>query len=277
MIFYDPSESREGTRLPQSIILSGQELPNLEKYTGADLLLSPLSEPKMKTLSDLKPHQIALRKHCEDGMLIQRKSAGDIVNSITKMENIQARMQEWTDSPWLVWIGEIGCDSVGKAIVNSRECGWDYGAIVMSSCWWQMRGGYFAWLCRDAMLPGWIANMHKALAETHKKKEKMVTPRVTKQSLYLPHTQDERGYFEDAVRQVFGVFPGVGPKTANSIAEACGSVRFAVSELSREKPRIRIEGLGEERLRGIRYFMGFEGGDELCLEIREKEDNKDET
>ena len=40
-IYYDPTESRKGTRLPDSIIKSGRPLENLERLTGSDLLVTP--------------------------------------------------------------------------------------------------------------------------------------------------------------------------------------------------------------------------------------------
>ena len=46
-IFYDPTEAREGTKLPMNVIQAGVPLPGLEGLTGGDILISPLSSPEL--------------------------------------------------------------------------------------------------------------------------------------------------------------------------------------------------------------------------------------
>ena len=41
MLYYDPTESREKTNLPQNAIEYGKPIPDLEGSTGADLLIVP--------------------------------------------------------------------------------------------------------------------------------------------------------------------------------------------------------------------------------------------
>ena len=54
VIYFDPTESRRGTRLPDAVIAQGHDLPGLESVTGADILLStePISG-SLAILSDI--------------------------------------------------------------------------------------------------------------------------------------------------------------------------------------------------------------------------------
>jgi len=117
VIFYDPTEAREKTKLPANVIAAGVEMPGLEKFTGADLLLSPLSIP-IEALN--VPGVEKLKVHCQAGMLIQRKSGMDFFSSIGRLMDIQWRMQQW-GLGWLLVTGNIGCGKNGLAYMDGRR------------------------------------------------------------------------------------------------------------------------------------------------------------
>lgn len=90
MIFYDPTEGRDNTCLSQEIIKLGRPLEGLEAQTGADLLISPLDDILPSNVNR-PPGSLLLRKHCEAGMLVQRKSGRDMLNSIPRLAEILQR------------------------------------------------------------------------------------------------------------------------------------------------------------------------------------------
>src|SRR5512143_3765089 len=109
MLYYDPTEARDATRVPLQVIRSGLPLPGLETETGADFLLSPLSAPKMEAVRpESRASLTALRKHCEAGLLIQRKSGLDLIGSLPALAAIQLRMAKYSRAPWLLIIGTLG-------------------------------------------------------------------------------------------------------------------------------------------------------------------------
>src|SRR5436190_9329914 len=103
ILFIENSEARKGTRLPQNVISAARVLNGLEETTGADILLSPLSMP-IHNLNAIG--LLMLKRHIEAGILIQRKSGRDAVNSIPNLPSIQERMRVHTKYPLLIIVGQ---------------------------------------------------------------------------------------------------------------------------------------------------------------------------
>ena len=72
MIYLDPTEARDNTRMPQGIIDSAKLLEGLETMTGADFLITPKSAPLIESLGDSVPQRLRLSKAIEMGLLGQR-------------------------------------------------------------------------------------------------------------------------------------------------------------------------------------------------------------
>jgi len=109
MIILDSSETHSGSTMP--VIQSASTSVDLERLTGADVLISSLEVP-CTTETLLRIH---LKSRC---ILIQVKRMGDLLSSIVdKRINLAiAKMREWTDAPWQRVIM-----STGIFVPNLRE------------------------------------------------------------------------------------------------------------------------------------------------------------
>ncbi len=248
MIFLDPTETRDNTRLPQSVIDAGQELPGLERLTGADFLISPLSEPSIKLISEpiLMPQKLAIVKHINAGLLVQRKSGRDLTGSITKLDSILHRMLEWTRRPWLLVIADLNCDRDGQCIVDDHESGFSWNAVDGALCYWQLRGGMLTILKRDSLVAGWVNGWLARLEKLQTEKYHQVN-RV-QQILLSPDW-----------KQTLETFPGIGPDTARSLAESQSTLANCISYLSDEQSieYEKIPGIGLKRIQQARNWMGL--------------------
>ena len=96
MIYYDSTEGRKRTLLPESIRNLGKSVIGLERMTGADLLVTPLGHPPLpSTLKNTAPHKAKLLRLCQAGALVQRATGRDMLQHIKNMEQIIARMLPW--------------------------------------------------------------------------------------------------------------------------------------------------------------------------------------
>lgn len=160
-IYIDPTEARDDSRLPASIITSSHLLPGLEHTTGADILLTPLSSRlRDVTMGEAAPVRLALERHMAAGaVLVQRKSGGDLINSIPDLKHIQQRMMEWAH-PGGCWMVATGIKQVGNDIVIGKRKYKDSAQSVRGALkWWQIRGGNVELLGSDDDLPIWVNSM----------------------------------------------------------------------------------------------------------------------
>jgi hypothetical protein len=167
-IFLDATEAREGTRLPQAVISAGEVVIGLESLTGADFIISPLSEPKLpSTLRDCAPHRSMLAKHTRAGVLVQRKSGTDLLNSIPDLASIEQRMLEWSGriGPYLLVTGVWEPSRGGKLLLNGQHTqgGYTYKSLLAALDWWQVRGGNVATLANDGCITSWTHHWHEQM------------------------------------------------------------------------------------------------------------------
>lgn len=250
-VYYDPTEADSDTRLPQSIIAAGRPLGELEHFTGADLLLTPLSLPPLpEVLTAALPHQLALKQHVAAGELVQRKTGRDLSSSIPRLVDIEWRMLQWTTYPRLVFIGDLKYAANGNAVIDGADTGFGYQAVVGALDAWQERGGLVTMLSRDAAFPKWIA---LRLDKLHGPKEARLTYRAQKQKLLAP----------DPMLDILTIMPGVGPTRGKALLDHYGSlVRVLVAlsdpELGRTCP---VEGIGPVTLAKARepFTLGGTG------------------
>lgn len=248
MIYLDPTEARDNTRLPQSIIDAGVELPGLEHLTGADFLISPLQEPCVKSLPDplSLPLKLAITKHINSGLLVQRKSGRDLTGSITKLDSILQRMLEWTRRPWLLVIADLNCDRDGQCIVDDHPSGFSWSAVEGALCYWQLRGGMLTILKRDSLVAGWVNGWLQRLEKLSSNKFHQVN-RVN-QVLLSPDW-----------KQTLETFPGIGPDTSKSLAESQGTLANCLMYLSdvHSIEYEKVAGVGLKRIESARHWMGL--------------------
>jgi ERCC4-type nuclease len=255
-IYIDHSEARRGSRLSQTVIKASTVLVGLEALTGADLILSPLDEPKIEQLTKAPITEILLRVHTQMGILVQRKSGGDFISSIGKLKEIEYRMGLW-GLPWLLITGRLGCNSKGKVVMDKRTYGLSYWSVIGALDAWILRGGGVTILTNDDQVAKWISDMCKRLDD------------CSEPALVLPQ-KPRQGLMRDSeLAQVVGTlmtFKGIGGTTALAIARQCGNLREAFRLLSdpqilrrKDKP----EGVGPVLVKEFRRTLNLSEGESL--------------
>jgi len=172
-ICYDPTEAREDTRAPQELLRYSQSLGNLESNTGSDFLVTP-HKVALGTVNNIRPHQLQLEQWCKDGVLVQRKSGRDMLQSIPKLNEIQARMSVWCGNPILLVTdlsfgeGEVWCDG---EIVD----GWSVESVRGALLAWQVvRGGSVILLPHDGHILETMQQIEHLVCQAYTEPVKLV-------------------------------------------------------------------------------------------------------
>ncbi len=233
-------------------------LPGLELLTGADILISPLTEPILnwEKALDSKPRRMNLRKHTDAGLLIQRKTGRDLVNSIMDghlTSYTLARMLEWSETPWLVIQGQYRRDPHGMCIVDDYTTNMRYTQLQGALESWQLRQGYYSILSSDGAFCEWIDRWHSRKLE-HWKEDISLPPRKPQQII--------AGGMNDPYpwRSVLACFPGVGKERATDIAKYCGSLWMSLMFLSSGSSLTlpgKPKGIGKTTIRNAQGFLGL--------------------
>lgn len=252
MIFIDPTEARDNTRLPLPVLRASQVLPGLEALTGADLLISPHESPHIKSLPDPlpEPFRLAIEKHITSGLLVQRKTGRDLTSSIGKLDEILGRLLHWTHRPWLLVVADIKCDREGQAIVDGRPSNYTWAAVEGALAWWQLRGGMLTILEHDRLVApwanGWLARLKKLSDSRYHHVSRQV-----QQVLLAPDCRD-----------TLMSLPGIGPERAQALLESQGTLAWCLSYLSdpRSVDFAKIEGIGPKTIQSVRAWMGLKEG-----------------
>jgi len=275
-IYYDPTEARSTSRLPDSVITAGVALPGLEQYTGADLLISPLTAPVLTSVTDSTPSQMMLRKHTEVGLLVQRKSGMDALASIPDYSNILVKMLPWCETvpPWLVIIGEYKQGKDDCIIIEGRQMQWRYNALHGALENWQIHGGGISWLARDSQLGAWVARWNDKVVALAAQPELVLSPR--KPSQVLVAAPEERAWVI-----TLATFPDIGLELANRIAAYCGTLADSLTFLS-NPAHLKLKkgntgfpkGVGKSHFVAAHRWLGLKNNDDVC-EILCKTDDSD--
>lgn len=267
-VYLDATETRSRTRLPERVVKSGIVVAGLEQYTGADLLLSPLDTP-LTTVDERLTSQVRLRRHSQSGVLVQRKSGRDFVNSLDKLAGIQCKMEAW-GLAWLLVTGRFECDGHDKCKVNGRSTGYSYWATVGALDAWQLRGGGVTVLSSDGQVEKWLALLLQKVQECYQG-EKALAIRPVKQMF---HDAEEPEILQ--AMQTLSTLPGVGIVTALSIARATGGLRASLELLSEPRVWTRADkpaGVGQKLIGSYRAVMGLGEGESMGLIRTEEETN----
>ena len=173
MIAIDATEARDNTRLPNA--QSYHAITHLEKHTGADILVHPFRRLPDALLTP--PHLAALKRACEHGVLIQRKSGGDFISSIPDLSEIFARMKEWSPNPWLL----VTCIQEGRGNMawvhdgkRGRKSKWRWSSIEGSLLSWADAGGTPWLLHDDSDIPRFLDQRERKVREWQEKPVKTV-------------------------------------------------------------------------------------------------------
>lgn len=304
MIYYDHTESRKGTRLPKKVVDAGKPLPNLEMYTGADLLITPYKEKivlkpveeeeiidlavGMETGKNVKqivketgiplPIVVSAKKFwiaCQVGILIQRKSGMDYPNSIQKIDEIFGRMKLWTPDPWLLVSANIGCNRQGKAVVDGRSTKFQYRTLISKKMSWSFNGGSVVEVPRDSLIPLVCDYANKKLEDIEKGDTKYVVRRKwSRQHIVGPN--DKRWTW----MQVLVDLPGIGNKKAKEVADYTGDLASAIVYLTdpvQNKFDTRPKSVRPSDIKKIRKMFGLADGVKLeLMPVTDKDEDYEE-
>jgi len=254
MLLADPSELRKQSRLPLALRKAAAPCKFLEERTGADLLVSTLNLP---ATSDK-----LLRRHCQDGLLIQRKTAGDFAASITdgRLYRSLHKMLQWSPHPWLAVVGRIE-NRNGYGFVDGVET-LQYNALMGALDYWQLRGGYYSILSNDDGFARWVLKWPERLEAVAANPEHIVT-RTPSQELL----EDNRVGF-------LAMLPGLGRGRARALLDASASAEDAEGQggnLARalcivtNRHGSGVRGIGEGTVKSVRDWLSIGEGQQLAV------------
>ena len=232
-VYVDPTELRDSTRVPGPLQTIMRELPGLERATGADWLITPREEEIPPPGSP--PGEFALRWHLSGGgVLVQRKSGMDLLNSIPILGEVIERMVGWGPS-WLVVTGVLPCAGPGgKVVIGGQVTAWDWVDVEGALHAWQARGGCLWILPDDDALGPWVSRMLARCARWAEEPEKAVVHKPASQKV----TCEEQNW----VTTGLAFPPGIGPElrlhcVGSFSVEVCRAVCWACHICSCVCPR----------------------------------------
>jgi len=298
MIYYDASEAREGTKLPQDVIAYGKPYPDLEAITGGDFVIVPelsladkvrlkektkreLSEESGVSVKDLlalgrvSTEDILIEYLFAGSVIVQRKSGFDLISSIQeRLDESLARM---------IVVAPFGCQRIllytgvfdekdGKLIVNGKQTAHSYWSFQMALTAWGNKGGRSICLPRDGMILTWCQYMEKKLLEYKQKNIKWVIP-----TTYFPPDMPEiDGMLQVPVavrdgRKTLATFPNWGADKVNllwthlqqkfNIKEV--STFFLLMYATNYVTAEEVKGIGKKAIDSAREWMGINDKDYL--------------
>jgi len=299
LIYFDPTESRKGTRLPDAVIDQGHDLPGLEAVTGADILLSTeAAGGSLTALSDVDadklrfitthfheypepvlpnvasavqlplPTIITARRlfiSVQNGLLIQRKTGSDLLSLIPNYSRILMKMLVWTNCPWLLFVGTLK-NKDGYAVIDRRKAKFYYNSVIGCLEAWQMGfqghgGGFYTQLSSDSLIAPWLARRLDKLRGIEK------AHLVPARAALRPVIGEKRPWV-----QTLATFPGIGPGKARALADHWGTLAGCLEYLSDDTlwKQEKVTGVSEGTVAQARIHLGFKGDRSLRLVVEAK-------
>jgi hypothetical protein len=108
------------------------------------------------------PMRMLMKRHCQEGhaIFVQRKSGGDLIGSIDKLNLIQSKMMTWArpGGCWLLGTGiEVSKD--GYVIAGGHRTERTLNSVAMKLHWWNIRGGHWEIVSGDDRIDLWLDTM----------------------------------------------------------------------------------------------------------------------
>jgi hypothetical protein len=255
-------------------------VPELEEWTGADLMISPVNLPVAPAL---------IHEHLKKGAIfVQIKRGHDLVSSILdgRMHKSLAHMQAAgakQSQCVLLFLGQLACVR-GRAVINGTEClingeesYWQVKAAL--SKWWK-RGGVVEELPRTSLFPEWTVMTERHLIEFAEHPKYVFMP---DDRLFLPDHNDPLQELIEVKdwRRTMATFPQLGPKRLAALIEemkksgAQMNLLTALTWLTTRETCLKVPGFGLSMLRTARNWVGLEDGADLSVLFRLEAELKD--
>lgn len=259
-LYYDHTEDRKGSKLPKTIIEQGQKVIGLEAMTGADILITPLAEPKLpaRLKPKSRPHKNKLKKLCEPGALIQRATGRDMLNHIRNASHILARMLEWTDCAVLLSIGNYGRGRDGMVSFQGKPTRWKYSSLQGAILSWQAGGGVYVNLAHGGALNEWLHLMHGTLVDIQAAPDKQLFTRLPLRPMRKADEIVDGYPMGQAIHFLSGL-AGIGEKRAKQLLDEFGTAGIALVILTSEiaiADHLLPKGIGPKTLDSIKRVVG---------------------
>ncbi len=245
------ADTTEERFLHQSVKdLCREFVSGLEDITGCDFIITTLDIPTS--------NEALIKRHARTGLCVQRKELGDFLQSFKPDDNRLwtqlIRMREVSDIPWLLLIGDLKCTREGKAIVDGRDTGFQYMAMVAAMDYWQLRGGYGSWISRDTLMADWCRTWYNRLVkrDKHGSWGSHMVARPTPQGLY--EVSD--------VERALSTFPLLGLERASSVYEVAKKLNGNLSPSLQDCIIViqdeKVQGIGPIIRSRVLKFFGWE-------------------
>lgn len=253
MIYYDPTESRSGTRMSPEVREIGVRLDGLEPATGADILVTAWDGKLRGGMLGKPPGSILLRQALAKGMLVQRKSGLDMLGSIPHLGHIFQRMQIATEDGgmlWLAYTGRFEPNLLEHVECDGRDTEWHWNAFQGALDMWSIRGGMVHWEPNDERLGDWLLRWDERLPKLLDDPNMVLSPR--------PKSRLTGGTIDPSPwRRTLESFPGVGSVLSHRIAIKFNTLAEALWWMSTEDSSL-IEGVGLKMKLAWRQWLGLE-------------------
>lgn len=243
-ILHDPTETR---LLPSEMIACSTAVVGLEKELGADFVITNCKVPATDK---------TLKIHANKGISVQRKDIGDLVSSMQgndgRVWRQLIRMKLLCAYPVLLIVGDLkakkNVDSNGEvyhtAVVDGRELGVRYFAVVGAIEAWQRRGGYVSWLSRDTLMFDWCNIQLRHLQKGWG-------------TQYVPRTPVQPLELMSEIETSLMTIPGLGPERARALYEEAHKImdRPTMIDCFRILKDRPVEGIGKvTRDKALKYI-----------------------
>jgi hypothetical protein len=293
-LFYDKSEIRSGTKLPQDVIDYGYVWKGVEAETGGDLVITPglslthkamimseklgvietskrlgVSVPdvvKMSRAKDSDLDELLYEYLYLGAVIVQRKSGNDLLDSLQgpRLEESLARMNRavpYRAQRVLLYTGVFSEDD-GYVVLDGRKTKLKYMSFVMALTAWCNRGGTAINLASDSLILQWIELLEKQLESYRHTSTKDVYPEV----YFPPDMPDENNPFQIPVevrdwRKTMVTFPGLGPDRVNALKEYLdndmdGATLWNALQIAVGESAEKIHGWGPKSIENVRNWLG---------------------
>lgn len=269
-VFLDPNEASPNTRLPTALVKASIICKELETFTASDMLISTISTPSLEQLSETRPSQIALRKHLNHGMLVQRKTT-DLVPSLPELKRILNTMLSFNPKYgcWLLFVGDLYVKD-GQPMIDGQPIrgfpNLSYGNLLQTFMKWQFRGhegqsGYVAWVKYDEGVTAWVNAALSLMTALEEAPEISVSPRKAVQRMIMDQDAANKPW-----RDTLMTIPGIGASKSKALGEVFPSLWQCLcfmSDLSNLTSQYKPSCIHLSDFQSVIYWLGLRQGDVL--------------